>query len=836
MRAAVPRRCRKIRLCQSVWVVVWAGLTGSFVAAQNTSGEPSAARLSIFPAVVRLGTPEATEQMVVQLQTDAGRQVDVTRRAAIQVQPAGIVEVTPFGRVIPLQDGSATLRVSCDGVSTEVRCEVSGIAQPPPVSFRREVVPILSKAGCNSGGCHGKAEGQQGFKLSVFGYDAEADYQALVMEGRGRRVFLPAPEKSLLLLKGTARLPHGGGQKIAPGSRWEQLLKRWIHEGATDDGLSVPQESESSESNAAALQITGISVEPAALTLAPLESFQLRVSLLTAAGAGRCVTSEADFQSNHETLASVDHSGLITVANIPGEAAILVRYMGHVAVCRVTQPRTDGEFSRPPERNFIDRLVWDKLVHLRVPPSAGIDDATFLRRAALDTIGTLPTGDEVRRFLNDPHPEKRRRLVTELLERPEYADYWGQQWSDLLQVDKDIINPQAAVAMSRWIREQFARNVPFHQFAAAVLTAEGSTYDESPAAFFQVQGDAEKAARAVSQLFLGVRIECAQCHHHPFERWDQPDYYALAGFFTGVQRKPHPLGGMKIASSSGTDLKHPRTAAVIPAAALGAPPAEFAAGLDRRRVFAAWATSEQNPYFARTIANRLWAHYFGRGLVEPIDDLRETNPASNEPLLQALAAHLIELKFDLKAFTRTLLDSHVYQLSTEVSAANTLDEQNHSHAFWKPLPAEVLLDAVSQATGVPEQFNGWPVGYRAIQVWDNKLPSHFLEVFGRPRRQTVCACERGVEPSMAQALHLMNSAETTAKLQHRTGRVARLAESELSSEQIVEELYLHTLSRLPTSEEQRLMQQAFEATSTRREAVEDILWTLLNTREFVFNH
>lgn len=835
MRAGAPRRCRNHRVCRWEWLAVWACLTGPLAVAQDVA--PSAApKLSVFPPVIRLGTPEATEQMVVQLQTAAGRRLDVTRRATVQPLQAGIVDVTPLGRVLPLQDGVTTLQISCDGVSTEVRCEVSGLAQPPPVSFRREVVPILSKAGCNSGGCHGKAEGQQGFKLSVFGFDAEADYQALIMEGRGRRVFLPAPEKSLLLLKGTARLPHGGGQKIVPGSRWEQLLRRWIHEGAPDDGPSLVNESDTPPSVPAEQQITGIVVEPATLTLAPQESFQLRVSLQTAAGPGRCVTGEADFQSNHETLASVDHHGLVTVANIPGEAAILVRYMGHVAVCRVTQPREDGEFTRPPERNFIDRLVWDKLVHLRVPPSPGVDDATFLRRASLDTIGTLPTGDEVRKFLNDPRPDKRQRLVAELLERPEYADYWGQQWSDLLQVDKDIINPQAAVAMSRWIRDQMARNVPFNQFAAAVLTAEGSTYDESPAAFFQVQGDAEKAARAVSQLFLGVRIECAQCHHHPFERWDQPDYYALAGFFTGVQRKPHPLGGLKIASMAGTDLKHPRTAAVVPAAALGAPPAEFAAGLDRRRVFAAWATSAQNPYFARTIANRMWAHYFGRGLVEPIDDLRDTNPASNEPLLQALAAHLVELKFDLKAFTRTLLDSHVYQLSTEVNPANALDEQNHSHAFWKPLPAEVLLDAVSQATGVPEQFNGWPVGYRAIQIWDNKLPSHFLEVFGRPRRQTVCACERGVEPSMAQALHLMNSAETTAKLQHRAGRVARLAESEFRREQIVEELYLQTLSRMPTADEQQLMQQAFEATSSRRDAIEDILWTLLNTREFVFNH
>jgi hypothetical protein len=404
-----------------------------------------------------------------------------------------------------------------------------------------------------------------------------------------------------------------------------------------------------------------------------------------------------------------------------------------------------------------------------------------------------------------------------------------------LQADKDIITPQGTVAMTRWIHQQITANTPWDRLVYEVLTAQGSTVGNSPAGFFQVQADPEKSARAVSQLFLGVRIECAQCHHHPFERWDQKDYFALAGFFTGVDRKSLPGGALKIVDKPGEDLKHPRTSEPVPTAGLGAAPAMFPDPKDRRRVLAQWLTAKENSLFVRSIVNRLVGHYWGRGLVEPVDDLRATNPASNEPLMQALADHLIEVSFDLKAFTRTLLNSRVYQLDSTVTDSNRLDDQNYSRAAIKPMPAEVLLDAMSQATGIPERFNGWPEGYRAIQVWDNKLPSLFLETFGRPVRQSVCACERGVEPSMAQALHLMNSETTTVKIEDRRGRAASLAASDLPPSAIIEELYLASVSRFPTAQEQELMQRSLTETDDRRKAVEDVLWTLLNTREFVFN-
>jgi hypothetical protein len=781
------------------------------------------AALLVRPGAVRLEAPEASEQILVFDRRADGALVDVTRIAAYQSVPAGVVTVLPSGRVLPLRDGRANIQIQVAGRTASVPVEVRDLAAPRPVSFERDVVPVLSKAGCNAGACHGKAEGQNGFKLSVFGYDPGADHVAIAYDAGGRRALRAAPEQSLLLLKATGQIPHVGGPRLAKDSRWCARLLRWVAEGTRLDG-------------AAADPIVAIAVEPDLVTLAAGGSQQLRVTARGARRQPHCVTAEAQYQSNNASIGTVDSDGLIRAASAPGEAAILVRYLGFTAVCRVTHPRPGGQFTRPAERTFIDARVWDKLARLRIAPSAPASDATFLRRVYLDTIGTLPTVAEARRFLADRAPDRRRRLVAALLDRAEYADYWAERWCDLLQVDKDTITPEAAVAMTRWVRGQIERNVPYDQFVRSILTARGSTQSESPAAFFQVQADPEKAARAMSQLFLGVRIECAQCHHHPFERWDQKDYYALAGFFTGVERKPVPGGDLKIVDQAGSDLKHPRSGLVVPTAALGAAPASFKAATERRRVLADWVTSRQNPYFTRVIVNRLWAHYFGRGLVEPVDDMRPTNPASNEPLLDELAGHLIALDYDLKAFTRTVLDSAVYQLDSASNEANRLDDQNCSHAPWKPIPAEVLLDAISQATGVPEEFNGWPAGYRAIQIWDNKLPSVFLEVFGRPTRQTVCACERATEPSIAQALHLMNSAVTARKLHDRRGRPAALAESTLGPDEILDELYLATLSRFPTGEERTLMRRAFTEARDRREAIEDVLWTLINTKEFVFNH
>jgi hypothetical protein len=781
------------------------------------------AEIQVSPAVTILDGPEASQQLLVKKVTSDKVSIDLTRRVRYDVDDPRIVAVDDTGLVEPRAEGKTLVHARYEGGDDVVSVTVRGLSRPVPVSFEHQVMPMLTKAGCNAGGCHGKAEGQNGFKLSVFGFDPGSDHEALVKEGRGRRVFLAAPASSLLLLKATAEVPHGGGRRIAPNSPQYRRLVRWIKEGCRFG-------------NDKADAVVALRVEPEQDLLAFRGSRQLRVTALTVGGQSRCVTAEAEYESNASAIAEVDRRGWVQASDVPGEVAVMVRYEGHVTVCRLTIPRTGVHFIRPPEANFIDHHVWNKLERLGVPPSGLADDGVFLRRAFLDIIGTLPTVTEAREFLRDPSPSKRARLLDALLERPEYADYWAMRWSDVLRVDRDAVTPQGAVAMSRWLRRTFAENTPYDRFVRAVITARGDTTAPGPAALYKALGSPEVMARSLSQVFLGVRIECAQCHHHPSERWDQKDYYALGGFFTGVERKPLPGGREAIVSRAGADLTHPRTGKLIPARALGAPAADFSMTADRRIVLADWMTAGENPYLARAIANRLWAHYFGRGLVEPLDDLRATNPATNEPLLDALAQHLRDVKYDLKAFIRKVVNSRAYQLSSSTNPGNAGDQQNFSHALARTLPAEVLLDAIGQATGVPEKFNGWPSGARAIQVWDNRMPSYFFQIFGRPVRASVCECERSGEPSIAQALHLINSPEIMTKVRHREGSARRLADSEKPPGEVVDDLYLGTLSRFPTEKERAAMLDAFSDQSEgRRAAVEDVLWTLLNSKQFLYN-
>lgn len=781
------------------------------------------AGLGVSPESALLARPEATQQLLVSQIGEGGRAVDRTRAAAYLALDPSIAVVDAEGLVAARGEGRTEILIRHEGHELRVGVEVRGLNHPAPVSFEHEIIPILTKAGCNSGGCHGKAAGQNGFKLSVFGFDPAADHRALVMEGRGRRVFPAAPQRSLLLRKATAEVPHGGGRKLDNESHRYRLLRRWVAEGAPFAA-------------AGAKPTVALEVEPAEQVVSPTGTQQLRVTATDADGGRRCVTTEAQYSSNAAALADVDGRGLVTAGDVPGEAAILVRYLGRVAVARITLPRPDIEFARPPEANFVDRLVWDKLQRLGIAPSEPADEATFLRRVHLDTIGTLPTPAEARAFLASSDSQKRARLIDALLDRPEYADYWTMRWSDILRVDKNVVTPQGAVAITRWLRRQFAENRPYDQFVREILTARGDSTAEGPAAFYKALNTPDLLSRSVSQVFLGVRIECAQCHHHPFEKWGQDDYFGLAGFFTGVGHKPLASGGEAIFATAGTDLSHPRSAQTVPARALGAPPADFGAAADRRTVLADWMTAPDNPFFAPAIANRLWAHYFGRGLVEPVDDLRATNPATNEDLLAALAGHLREVNYDLKAFTRTLVNSRVYQLGWETNESNLQDAQNFSHAATRALEAEVLLDAICQATEAPEKFNGWPEGHRAVRLWDNQMPSYFLRIFGRPVRASVCECERSNEPSVAQALHLLNSPEIAGKIQARRGRARRLAESVLSGREVVDELYLATLARYPSQAEAALVVDLWAGAGGRRAATEDALWALLNSKEFLYNH
>ncbi len=785
--------------------------------------QTAVAELRVSPATIQLDRPEAAQQLLI-TEIDAARRLDVTRAVTFEVRPPLVVRVDAEGLVHPLAEGSTTVVVRRGTVEMQVPVTVSGLQAPAPVSFEHEVNPILTKARCNSGGCHGKAEGQNGFKLSLFGFDVQSDYDALVKEGKGRRVSLNEPAASLLLRKAAALTPHCGGRKIEPGSPQFMRLQRWIATGAA---VSIPNEK----------AVVGIEIEPTELSLAPGGTQQMRVTALDAEGGRRCVTVEAEYISNAGQIVEADGRGLLQASEIPGEAAILVRYQGFVNVCRVTLPRPNSIVQRPPEQNIVDKHVWDKLQQLGIQPSAIADDATFLRRAFLDTIGTLPTAAEARAFLADTAANKRSRLIDELLLRPEYADYWAMKWSDILRADKIKVTPQGTVGLSRWLRKQFAENRPYDEMVREILTVQGSVQSESPAAFFKALDQPDVASRAVSQLFLGVRIECAQCHHHPSERWSQDDYAGLAGFFSGVALKKLPEGAEAVVVKAGVDQKHPRTGVLVPARALGATTADFTGVRDRRQVLADWLTKPENPFLTRAIVNRVWAHYLGRGLIDPIDDIRATNPATNEPLMLALEQHFKASHFDLKGLTRLLLNSRVYQLSSLTNDSNRDDEQHFSHASPKAFPAEVLLDAISQTTGVPEKFNGWPLGVRSIHVWDNRMPSYFFRIFGRPVRATVCECERSNEPSISQALHLLNSPEVNEKLSHRHGLARKLAASSKSNDEVIDDIYLSTLARFPVAAEKALMTSAFEAAGmTRHQAVEDVLWAVLNTKEFLYNH
>ena len=803
-------------------------LAGLFVGAWGLPSEVvEAGEIQVLPKSVTLWGPESAAQVVVRESRIDGPAIDRTDTASYHMADPTVAAVARRGRLEPVADGTTVLVIQTGGHQVAVPVKVTGVHQPAPISFRNEIIPILTKAGCNSGSCHGKAEGKNGFKLSVFGFDPRADHDALTKEARGRRVNSAAFRQSLLLQKVTGAIPHGGGRQFEEASISYRRLLRWIREGAALDSAKTAS-------------TTGIIVEPDQRLLSFRSHQQLRVVAVDSDGRKRDVTAEAQYESNAPSIATVDHHGLVQGGDHPGEAAILVRYMNHVALCRIVMPRPDVIVVRPPESNFIDRLAWDKLERMGIEPSPECSEATFLRRVYLDTIGTLPTSDAARHFLDSTDPEKRTRLIAELLERREYALFWSLLWSDLLRVDANALGAESVVAMTRWLRRQFETNRPYDQMVRDILTARGSAQAESPAAFYTTLNEPAELASATSQLFLGVRIECARCHHHPFERWSQRDFVAFAGFFTGVTKKKLPDGTTAIVAQLGSDLKHPRTNDVIPAAGLGGLPALSAAKetlFGRRQALADWMTDDSNPFLARALANRLWAHYFGRGLVEPVDDLRATNPATNEPLLAALAEYLQSVDYDIKAFTRTLLSSRVYQLSPLTNETNARDNQHFSHATYRPMPAEVLLDAICQVTGVPEKFNGWPVGARSIEVWDNRMPSYFFRIFGRPARTTVCECERGDAPTISQALHLTNSPEIGSKINHRRGRARQLAASDRTPREVIEELYLTALSRRPSAEERRLLMPLFgQDEIDRRAAAEDVLWTLVNIKEFLFNH
>lgn len=720
-------------------------------------------------------------------------------------------------------------------------CIATASLAAEPLSFVRDIQPILTKAGCNAGACHAKAvTGQRGFRLSVLGFEPEEDYEAIVKQGKGRRVFPPAPEESLLITKGAAIVPHTGGKHLEPGSEFYQTLVRWIAEGMP---YTQPNEPVLKE----------IAVEPSRITLKPKTAQQLKVTARYSDGSSRDVTKLALFEANDTAMASATDSGFVNTLDLPGNVAVMVRFGGKVSVCSVSIPLGAPVESLPPVKNFIDQHVFANLKQIGIPPSPICDDSTFLRRVSLDIGGRLPTMEETKAFLADKAPDKRDRAIEALINSPDYADYFANKWTALLKNQRsDAADITANFAFHAWMRDNLLANTPYDQLVRQILASTGTIVSNPPVAWYKRVKEPTTQVEDVAQLFLGVRMQCAQCHHHPFERWTQAEYYHMAAFFSQIGRKPTAIAGEDlIFHKRGTaQTEHRKTRVMLKPAGLGEPPLDIAPDDDPRLALADWMAQKKNPFFAKALVNRYWKHFFKRGLIEPEDDLRDTNPPTNPELLDALAKHFTDTNFDLKSLVRVIAQSHTYQLSAMPNEHNAIDRQAFSHFYPKRLTAEVLLDSIDMVTASKTDFADLPPGTRAISLPDNSYTkaSPFLKVFGRPDNASVCECERVSSASLAQSLHLMNASDVKAKLTASGGRAEQLTKAEMPEPKRIRELYLAAFSREPTADEVQitethLLKPRIDATGkpldsqrAKRNGYEDLLWALLNTKEFLFNH
>ncbi len=712
----------------------------------------------------------------------------------------------------------------------------TGHASPKAPSFMRDVLPILNKAGCSAGACHAKPDGQNGFKFTIFSFDPQSDLRNIVQEDRGRRVFPAAPEESLLLLKATDTIPHEGGERFAKDSEAYRTIAGWIA-----GGMSFRAEGEAT--------LDRISMEPADRIYQKGDTQKLKVEAHYSDGSTRDVTALSDFVSNDKEIARVSEDGVVTTGKVSGQAVIVARFLGMVGDSRISVPADhllpESQYAHLPVKNFIDELAYAQFKQLGLFPSELCSDAEFLRRASLDTIGALPKPDDARAFLADTAPDKRAKLIDRLLDHPLYADYWANKWADLLRPNPDRAGVKSVYVLDQWLRECFRANKPYDQFVREIVTTEGNTHRFGPAVIYRDRREPADITTMFSQLFLGVRLDCSKCHHHPTEKWGQDDFYRMAAFFGSVKQKgagistPISAGNETFYFTPGRTVKHPVTGEMMEPRPPGAASLAVAEDVDPRRALADWMIDPKNPYFARAASNRVWAGFFGKGIVDPVDDFRLSNPPSNPALLEALAQELIRKNYNLKELMRTILRSHLYQLSSVPNEFNKADTRNFSRAYRRRLPAEVLTDAVADITGVPDTFPGMPPGSRAMQTWTYKIDSPTMDAFSRPNSSSDCPCERDARPSIVQALHLMNSRLLQEKLAKKdaAARVQRLADSQFTPGEIVSELYLACYTRPPTDEELSIATAAYtREEATRRSATEDVLWSLLNSAEFVFNH
>lgn len=802
-------------------------------------------------------------QLVVSGKYAKGDVRDLTHQVQFDATPKGIVEIDKTGYVSALQEGKVSLRATSAGVSAELALTVTNIVNDVPLNFANDIVPIFTRFGCNAGGCHGKSGGQNGFSLSLLGFEPEEDFEFLVKESRGRRIVLSAPESSLLLMKASGRMPHGGGSKLKSDSPHYRIVHRWIEQATPFGAKNDPT-------------VDRIEVQPADRVLPRGGTQQLRVLAHYSNGATRDVTRLAQFESNDADTGSVSETGLVQANERTGTAAIMARFLTHVDVFRATIPLNAEIAKLPPAKNFIDDAVFKQWKKLGLPPSPVCDDATYLRRATIDLAGRLPTLEETKEFLADKTADKREKLVDRLLASPDYADVFANKWNAVLrnkrQSLKEDLKPTAA--FHTWIRTSLNENKPFDQFAREILTATGEEIATPPVTWYREVRDIPSQVEDVCQLFLGTRIQCARCHHHPLEKWSQQDYYGMAAFFSQLTyKKPAPLPKgqkqPKDAKKPVTDIFHtpgiakaqnPRTKLDVKPTVLAGTPLSVPNEMDPRTKLAEWVTSKDNPFFAKALVNRYWKHFLGRGLTEPEDDIRITNPPTNPELLDALAKYFVEQKFDIKKLVRAICVSTTYQLSSESNEWNQHDRQNFSRFTPRRLNAEVLFDAIDQVTLAKSEFPGMPAGTRAVQLPDQAFESYFLTVFGRPDASSACECERTSEVNLSQMLHLMNSFEVLGKIgglgpktpakgnpKDKKGpapkskitpgqRLAQIVADKRPHDQKIRELFLVAVSREPNARELELLTAHLKRQADVRAGYEDVLWVLINSEEFLFNH
>ncbi len=793
--------------------------------------------LSIYiePSTVTLPNRYATAQLIVFARHKDGRFVDVTHEAKFRSENPKVATVDEFGLVAPNGDGETAIVATFGNLTSKTEVTVKNFSAEIPLSFTEDVLPVLSKAGCNQTGCHGSPKGKNGFKLSLFAAEPDLDYIALTKAIFARRVNRVEPEKSLFLLKATGAISHGGGQRIAPNSLDHQLLLDWLAQGMPWGRDDQPR-------------CISLEVQPKEDSLKTGEQRQLRVLAHYSDQSVRDVTRLTRFLSNSSAVATVDEHGRVQAQGY-GEATILAIYMGKFAMARIAVPQPlpdDAEkfFSEFKPNNKIDELVLARLRKLGIPPSPLSDDTEFIRRVFLDAIGTLPTPDEVRKFISDTDPKKREKLIDALLQRPEFVDFWTLKWGDLLRVKRDFpihLWDKGVWNFHRFIQESIATNKPYDQFVRELLLSSGSGYRKGVANFYRSVPEREPRtwAETVSTVFMGVRIDCARCHSHPFEPWSQNDHHGLAAFFAKVGIKDLPeWGEQMVFFNANGNFRHTKTGEIVKPKFLGSSQPLDIDGVDTIKVFADWLTSPENPYFARNIVNRIWFWLFGRGIVHEPDDFRASNPPSNPELLDYLAQELVSSGYNLRHIFRLILTSRTYQTSSRANEWNKSEQAIVHFARYpvKRLMAEQLLDAVSQVCEHPEKFHGLPLGYRAIQLPDSRISSYFLDLFGRPQRDIPCECERKSETALQHALYLISGEHLERKVRE-SQRIKRLLQSGASDEAIMDELWLAAFSRFPTEEEkQKTLNYVREREKQKDQAWQDVLWALLNTKEFLFNH